>query len=89
MNTLRPGRHPPPTVHPNNMFTNLVLQFDGVFHISIQFILDASSIAYSQPMTRRIDMQWSWCGYNDRITHQHVPVGRVTLDDDQYDVGLG
>jgi hypothetical protein len=34
-------------------------------------------------------MQWSWCGYNDRITHQHVPVGRVTLDDDQYDVGLG
>ena len=89
MNTLRPGRHPPPTVHPNNMFTNLVLQFDGVFHISIQFILDASSIAYSQPMTRRSDMQWSWCGYNDRITHQHVPVGRVTLDDDQYDVGLG
>eukprot|EP00985_Skeletonema_marinoi_P005821 scaffold2525_cov161-Skeletonema_marinoi.AAC.1 len=27
-------------------------------------------------MTRRSDLQWSWCGYNDRISHQHVPVGR-------------
>eukprot|EP00985_Skeletonema_marinoi_P022818 scaffold14763_cov201-Skeletonema_marinoi.AAC.1 len=50
---------------------------------------DASSISYAQPMTRRSDLQLRWCGYNDRIIHQHVPVGRVTLDDDQYDVGLG
>eukprot|EP00984_Skeletonema_dohrnii_P020676 scaffold10147_cov121-Skeletonema_dohrnii-CCMP3373.AAC.5 len=27
-------------------------------------------------MTRRSVLQWSWCGYNDRISHQHVPVGR-------------
>eukprot|EP00984_Skeletonema_dohrnii_P004431 scaffold1581_cov124-Skeletonema_dohrnii-CCMP3373.AAC.6 len=48
-----------------------------------------SSIGYAQPMTRRSDLQWSWCGYNDRISHQHVPVGRVNLDDDQYNVRLG
>eukprot|EP00984_Skeletonema_dohrnii_P000276 scaffold89_cov123-Skeletonema_dohrnii-CCMP3373.AAC.1 len=49
---------------------------------------NASSIGHAQPMTRRSDLQWSWCVYNDRINHQHVPVGRVNLDDDQYDVRL-